>query len=92
MPPSASHQRVPRTRYTWNGDVWKAIVEIRTYDNLDTYTVLADQGLGVIKKRDNSDILKLKNINFKKIKFKYYYNNYKSLMRIVTFDEALEKI
>jgi hypothetical protein len=92
LPPSASHQRVPRTRYTWNGDVWKAIVEIRTYDNLDTYTVLADQGLGVIKKRDNSDILKLKNINFKKIKFKYYYNNYKSLMRTVTFDEALEKI
>lgn len=51
LPISINHQRVPRTRYTWNGDVWKAIVELRTHKNLEVFTVEADQGLGVIKKK-----------------------------------------
>ena len=32
----------------WNGDVWKAIVESRTYEDVDTYTCVADHGLGII--------------------------------------------
>ena len=57
LPETISRQRVPRTRYSWNGDVWKAIVEARTWKDVDTYTVVADQGLGIIKKRNNSNIL-----------------------------------
>ena len=56
LPSSIGHQRVPRTRYNWNGDVWKAIVEARTWNDFDTFTILADQGLGIIKKRKNPNI------------------------------------
>ena len=90
MPHSISHQRVPRTRYTWNGDVWKAIVEARTWSHVDTYTILSDQGLGIIKKRNNSNLLNLKKANFDKLKYKFFYENYQSLMRTIYFEEFLK--
>ncbi len=92
LPSCISHQRVPRARYKWNGDVWKAIVEIRTKENLDTYTILADQGLGIIKKKKNTSLLDLTEKDLKKLNFKYYYNNYQKIMRTITFDEGLRLI
>ena len=92
LPPSINHQRVPRTRYTWNGDVWKAIVETRTWEHVDTYTVLADQGLGVIKQQQNSNKLDLKNNSFKNLKFKFFYENYNEIMRTITYEEFLKTI
>jgi len=92
LPPSISHQRVPRTRYTWNGDVWKAIVEARTWEHVDTYTVLSDQGLGLIKKKKNSNVLNIGNTSFKKLKYKFFYENYPKIMRIISYDKILEII
>ena len=92
LPSSINHQRVPRTRYRWNGDVWKAIVEARTWDHINTYTVLSDQGLGVIKKEKNSDILNISISSFKKLKYKFFYENYKKIMRTITYDKILEII
>ena len=92
LPPSISHQRVPRTRYTWNGDVWKAIVEARTWEHVDTYTVLSDQGLGLIKKEKNSNVLNIGNQSFKKLKYKFFYENYSKIMRTISYDKILEII
>ena len=92
LPPSISHQRVPRTRYTWNGDVWKAIVEARTWEHVDTYTVTSDQGLGLIKKKKNSNVLNIGNVSFKKLKYKFFYENYPKIMRIISYDKILEII
>ena len=92
LPPSITHQRVPRTRYSWNGDVWKAVVEARTWKDVDTYTVLSDQGLGIIKNKDNKDPLLLKNVSFKKLKFKFFYDNYPKIMRTISYDDILEII
>ena len=92
LPTSISHQRVPRTRYSWNGDVWKAIVEARTWEHVDTYTILADQGLGIIKQKQNSDKLDLKNTSFKKLKFKFFYENYNKIMRTITYEQFLKII
>ena len=92
LPPSISHQRVPRTRYTWNGDVWKAIVEARTWEHVDTYTVLSDQGLGLIKKEKNSNVLNIGNQSFKKLKYKFFYENYSKIMRTISYDNILEII
>jgi len=92
LPKSISHQRVPRTRYNWNGDVWKAMVEVRTWDNCDAFTVLADQGLGVIKKKDNSNKIFIDNKNFKKLKFRFFYNNYRKIMKTVTFEKGIELV
>lgn len=92
LPKSISHQRVPRTRYSWNGDVWKAVVEARTWKNVDTYTVLSDQGLGIIRNKKNSDVLDLKDISFEKLKFKYFYENYPEIMRTIRYNDFLKKI
>ena len=92
LPPSISHQRVPRTRYTWNGDVWKAIVEARTWEHVDTYTVMSDQGLGLIKKEKNSNVLNIGNVSFKKLKYKFFYENYSKIMRTISYDQILEII
>ena len=53
LPRSLSAQAVPRYRNVWNGDVWKAIVEFRTYPNLEIFTCLADEGIAVIQEKKN---------------------------------------
>ena len=75
-------QMVPRSHEHWNGDTWKAIVEARTFEFIDTYTILADQGIGFIIKRKNRNILKIEDTNFLNLKFKDYYNNNKKFMNI----------
>ena len=86
MPDSLSKQAVPRYRMSWNGDVWKAIVDLRQNENLEIYTCKIDQGLGVIKKKRNSSILKLEK-NIKDLKFKDYYKNYVKYLRVVDLKE-----
>ena len=91
LPNNVYDQAVPRCKYIWNGDVWKAIVELRTFDYVNTYTCYADLGIGVILKNKNKNKLKLDNIDFSKLKFSDYFNNYKEYMNIVEYRE-LEKI
>ena len=54
LPQTISAQAVPRYRYLWNGDVWKAVVEARTWNQVNTVTVLVDQGVSIIKKNKNT--------------------------------------
>jgi len=89
LPQKIRDQASPRAHEHWNGDVWKAIVECRTQKDIDTYTCLADQGIGVIFKRPNHNILNLKYKNFKKIKFKDYYYNYKEYMNLIDVKNLL---
>jgi hypothetical protein len=93
LPNRIEEQAVPRENGVWNGDVWKAIVELRTYDNLDTAVCLMDCGVGAIKKRKNSDILKFdREINFAKLKFSEYANNYAQWLRTIEYNDMLEFI
>ena len=86
MPDSLGKQAVPRYKMQWNGDVWKAIVDLRQQENLEIYTCEIDQGIGVVSKKKNTSILKLdKPIN--KLKFKDYFNNYKEYMRVISLEE-----
>jgi len=91
LPKKIWNQIVPRMYGHWNGDVWKAIVHARTYEDADTYTLKADHGLGIIFKRKNKNLLKLNPINFKKLKFADYYNNHEKFMNIIDM-KNLEKI
>ena len=89
MPDSLGKQAVPRYKMQWNGDVWKAIVDLRQKENLEIYTCEIDQGIGVISKKKNTSILKLdKPIN--KLKFKDYFNNYKEYMRVISLEKFKE--
>ena len=91
LPKKIWNQVVPRLYGHWNGDVWKAIVQSRTYEYADTYTCKADHGLGIIFKRNNKNLLKLNNINFKNLKFSDYYNYHNEYMNLIDSDE-LNKI
>ena len=85
MPDSLGKQAVPRYKMQWNGDVWKAIVDLRQQEDLDIYTCEIDQGIGVITNKKNTSKLNLdKPIN--KLKFKDYFNNYKEYMRVVSLE------
>ena len=87
LPNSVYDQAIPRCKYIWNGDVWKAIVEFRTLENIDTYTCYADLGIGVVLKRKNRSKLILKKKNFSKLKFNDYYHNFKDFMNVIEFEE-----
>lgn len=86
MPSSFMQQAVPRSRSLWTGDVWKAIVDLRSFDKIDTCVCNVDMGLGVIKKRYNQNKLKL-NKNPKKLKFKDYYYNYINFLNLIDYEK-----
>ena len=91
LPLKIWNQIVPQMYGHWNGDVWKAIVEARTMNYIDTYTCKADHGLGIIFKRENKNLLTLDITNFKKLKFKDYYINHNKFMNIIEADD-IDKI
>ena len=86
MPDCMSKQAVPRYRMTWNGDVWKAIVDLRHNGDLNIYTCEIDQGIGIIKKEKNTSILKVDK-KIKDLKFKDYYENYNKYLRVININE-----
>ena len=87
LPKSYFHQALPRSRMSWNGDVWKNIVESRTNSEIDTYTCFADQGIGIIFNRPNRNKLIISINNFKKLKFRDFYYNYKEYLNIINSEE-----
>ena len=90
LPKKIWNQIVPRMYGHWNGDVWKAIVESRTLSDIDTYTCIADHGLGVIFKRKNRNLLNLKIKNFEKLKFSEYYKNHKEFMNPISHKKLFD--
>ena len=91
LPNNIYEQVIPRCQFIWNGDVWKAIVEFRTLKDVDTYTCYADHGIGVIMKRSNRNLLKIVDLNFSKLTFNQYFNNFKLYMNLIEY-EKLKKI
>ena len=90
LPSSIHQQAVPRYKSGWTGDVWKAIVNIRTRPELDTITCNIDCGLSIIRKKKNHTVLDVKIQNFKNLKFKDFYNNHKNYMRIMNYSETFD--
>ena len=91
LPKKIWNQIVPRLYGHWNGDVWKAIVESRTYNHVETFTCVADHGIGIILKRKNKNPLNKNIVNFKKLKFSEYFNKHKEYMNPVEY-KNLKKI
>jgi len=86
MPRDFFYQAVPRSRSAWNGNVWKNIVESRTKPEIDTYVIHADQGIGMILKRPNRKLLNLHINNFKKLKYKDFFYNYKEYLNVIYYE------
>ena len=87
LPKSYFHQALPRSRMSWNGDVWKNIVEARANPEIDTYTCFADEGIGIIFNRLNRNKLIINKKNFKKLKFRDFYYNYREYLNIISAEE-----
>ncbi len=92
LPRTLAQQAVPRYRGSWQGDVWKAIVELRTIKNLDIITCKIDFGVAIIRKKKNQNPLEIDCVNFSKLKFKNYYYNHEKLMNIVDYKKTLETL
>ena len=92
LPRKLWYQTPTRMSDTWNGDVWKAIVEFRTRKEIDVYTCYADYGIGVILKRQNKNLLTYPKKDYSKLKFSEYYNNYNRLMNIIEYEDLLKII
>ena len=90
LPSSIHQQAVPRYKRIWNGDVWKVIVNFRTNENYNIVTCNIDHGVTILQKMKNKNILNIYNKEFKKLKFKDFYNNYKEYMNIIDYDQVFE--
>ena len=72
----------------WNGDVWKAVLQVRADPKLDTVTGDFDEGCGVIRRRPNGDPLPVDNyFNFT---FQDLHDNRARFLRLRTMEEILE--
>ena len=92
LPNNYYEQAIPRCQWTWNGDVWKAIVESRKSKDMDVYTCYADYGIGVIIKRPNRNLLDNLNKDSSSLKFHDYFHNHKNLMNIIEYEKLIEII
>ena len=92
LPNNYFEQAITRCQWTWNGDVWKAIVESRKSKDIDVYTCYADYGIGVIIKRPNRNLLETSNKDSASLKFEDYFYNHKNLMNIIEYDKLIELI
>jgi len=64
LPTSFLKQTEVRLTGDWYGTVWKSMVELRTMDNIETYTINCDCGIGVVQKKKSTNRLILdKKIN-----------------------------
>ena len=85
-------QAIPRAQKKWNGDVWKAIVEMRTLNYVDTYVGAFDNGIGLILKRKNTMPLQKPRVSFKKLSYEDYYNNYKDYLNLINAEKFFKII
>ena len=90
LPRTIWNQVYPRINSDWNGDVWKAIVECRTINHIDTYTCIADRGVGIIFSRKNRNRLILDKDDFKKLKYRDYYQNHKRYMNLIEHSDIFQ--
>lgn len=89
MPKNYYYQAIPRCQYEWNGDTWKAFLEIRSHENTDVYCCYADQGIGVILKRKNRNRLNVKIKDFSKFNFNDYVENYKKYLNLIEYEDLI---
>lgn len=92
LPKKIWSQIVPCIYPKWNGDVWKSLVKSRTKVETNTYTIIADHGIGVIFKEKNKNILNLSSSKLNNLKFKDYYKNHNEYMNLLSVEKFFELI
>ena len=73
----------------WNGDVWRALVEIRTWPDVDSATCLVDHGLGIVVPRANTSRLAFAPPSFAKVPFAVLAADHQRLLRTMDYEAGL---
>lgn len=89
-PSSEERQHVPQISDGWNGDVWKCVVNLRSWPILDVHVVDADQGLGIVRRCRNTS--QLRRIQYKDMDYALLEAHRKDLLRLITPKEAIEML
>ena len=74
IPRSWVEENVPRLQKVWSGDVWKVALELIKTKGVDFFIIIADHGVGVIKKREKNVIYHDDYKNIRNLKFKDFLN------------------
>lgn len=83
-PLEESHQEIPFVSGAWNGDCWKAFVQLRCErSDLQMHVVNADHGCGIISKGKQS-LLKLSNVP---TEYKFFNIHRKEWLNLISVDE-----
>ena len=91
IPRSWVEENVPRLQKVWSGDVWKVSLELIKTKGVDFFIIIADHGVGVIKKREKNVIYHDDYKNIKNLKFKDFLNSSEKI-KYVEPKQALELI
>ena len=75
IPRSWVEENVPRLQGIWSGDVWKVALELTKTKGIDFFIIIADHGVGVIKKKEKDIIYHDDYKNIKNLKFKDFLNS-----------------
>lgn len=87
-PTEEIYQRVPRETRIWNGDCWKAFVQLRAERNdLEMFTINTDWGCGVIRKGKQTKLKLMEEINYKNLDI-----NRVKWLNLITVNDWLERI
>lgn len=85
-PTSEITQRRERASDAWHGDVWKAIVQLRTENaDLEIYTVDTDEGCGIIRK--GKQVLIKKDSEEDLYSYNFFDANRKHLLNLISVEE-----
>lgn len=88
LPLDAPAQYRAQCQMFWNGDVWKAFLEVRTWSEVDSALALIDQGIGIILPRLNTAPLQLHVDSFLSLTFDYLAADYQRLTRALSYEAA----
>ena len=88
IPRSWLEENVPQLQPTWTGDVWKVSLELSKTSGIDFSVILADMGIGMIKKENNNVIYYNNYLNIKNLKYKDFLNRIDEI-KFIDADQAL---
>jgi SAM-dependent methyltransferase len=90
IPRSFLEEHVSRLQNIWTGNVWKVGIELAKTNNIDFYVINADHGVGVLKKKQDTQLYD-DYINLKDLKFKdFLYLN--EIINYINPEEAIKII
>ncbi len=88
IPRSWLEENVPRLQTMWTGDVWKVSLELSKTTGIDFSVILADMGVGMIKKENKNVIYYDNYSNIKDLKYKDFLNRIDEI-KLIDVDQAL---